>query len=66
MWMYNLIGYGENYSKGSGIFWQYYSDEPAINDADGNLAEFPGNSATFKFKQKLTGKTENNGTKKPK
>ena len=31
--------------------------------ADGTLADFPGNSALFKYKQKITGSTGNNGTK---
>ena len=28
--MYNLIEYSDNYSKTSGILWQYYSDEHYI------------------------------------
>ena len=49
--MYNLIEYSDNYSKASGNFWQYNRDEPALNDA-GALANFPGNSVSFKFTQK--------------
>ena len=30
--MYNLIKYSNNYSKTSGILWQYCRDEPAVND----------------------------------
>ena len=30
--MYNLIEYSENYSKISGNLWQYYRDEPFINN----------------------------------
>ena len=41
---------------------QYYRDEPALNDT-GNLANFLGNSASFKFKQKITGLTRSGGTK---
>ena len=28
--MYNLIEYSDNFSKTSGILWQYYKDEPAL------------------------------------
>ena len=44
------------------MLWQYYRDGPALTDAvapDG----FPGNSASFKYKQKVTGSTGNDGTK---
>ena len=47
--MYNLIEYTNK-------------DEPAVNHA-GTVDDFPGNGVSFKFKQKITGKTENNGTK---
>ena len=47
--MYNLIEYSNNYSKISVSLWKYYRDEPALNDAD-SLDNFPGNSASFKFK----------------
>ena len=32
--MYNLIEYGDNYSKTSGSLWQYYRDEQNDNLAD--------------------------------
>ena len=60
--MYNLTQYSDNYSKTSGSLRRYYSNESAINDG-GIVINFPGNSASFKFKQRITGKTENNGTK---
>ena len=41
--------YSDNYSKTSRGLWQYYRDEPALPDADA-LDNFPGNSASFKFK----------------
>ena len=47
--MYNLIEYRNNYSKTSGRLWQYYRDEPALNNTD-TLVDFPGNSASFKYK----------------
>ena len=62
MTMYNLIEYSNNYSKTSRSSWKYYRDETALNDAD-TLANFPANSASFKFKQKITGLTGNDGTK---
>ena len=31
MLMYNLIQYGDNYSKTSGSLWQYYKDDPNDN-----------------------------------
>ena len=53
--MYNLIEYGDNYSKTSGSLWQYYRDEP-----NENLA----NSESFKSKIKITGKTTAAGNEK--
>ena len=63
--MYNLIEYSDAYLRTSGSLWQYCRDEPAI-DANGNIIDFPtnnNNSTSFKFQQKITGKTENGGTK---
>ena len=60
--MYNLIEYSDNYSKTSGSVWQYYRDEPALA-VDGTPANFPDNSASFKFKQKITGSTQDDSTK---
>ena len=42
--------------------WKCYRDKPVLFDA-GVIDNFPGNSASFKFKQKITGQTENDGTK---
>ena len=53
--MYNLIEYGDNYSKTSGSLWQYYRDEQNDNLAD---------SASFKSKIKITGKTPAAGNEK--
>ena len=60
--MYNLVEYSDNYSKTSENVWQYYRDESALNDA-GALANFPGNSASFKYKQKITDLRGDYGTK---
>ena len=65
MAMNSLIDCRDTYSKTSGGLWQYYRDEPALND-DGNTIDFPNdsnNSISFKFKQKITGQTVNNETK---
>ena len=61
--MCNLIEYSNNYSNTSGSLWQYYRDETALNN-DGTLANFPGKSASFKFKQKRAGSAGGDGTKK--
>ena len=63
--MYNLIEYSANYSTTSGSLYQYYRDEPFL-DNNGAIADFPAinnNSASFKYKTKTTGRTENDGTK---
>ena len=63
--MYDLIEYSEAYSKISGSLLQYYRDEPAI-DKNINIINFPANNNNnilFKFKQKITGQTQNGGTK---
>ena len=53
--MYNSIEYSDNYSKTSGSLWQYYRDEPSLDDnCDVN---FLGNGALFKLKQKIPGET---------
>ena len=62
--IYNLIEYSDPYLKTSGSLWQYFRDEPALND-NGEIIDFPAdnNSASFKFKQRITGQTGNSGTK---
>ena len=62
--MYSLIEYSDNYAKTSESLWQYYRDELAT-DA-GAIANFhaSNNTDSFKFKQKVKGKTANaNGEK---
>ena len=52
--MYNLIGYSDNYLKTSGSLWQYYRNEPYL-DNNCDIADFSANnksSASFKFKIK--------------
>ena len=58
--MYNLMEYSDNYLKTSTSFCQYYRGEPALTNAD-SIIDFPddNNGASFKFKQKITGRTRN-------
>ena len=37
--MFNLTEYSENYSKTSGMLWQYCRDEPALDDI-GRITDF--------------------------
>ena len=63
--MYNLIQYSDNCSKTSGSLWHYYREEPFFN-ANGTTGDFPAdnnNSASFKFKTKIAGRTEDGGSK---
>ena len=62
--MYNLIEYSDNYAKTTGSLWQYCKEIPARN-ANDEITEFADGNATdsFKFKLKITGRTENGGTK---
>ena len=62
--MYNLIEYSNNYSKTSGNLWQYYKDIPAANN-DNAIVDFTNANLTdsFNFKAKMTGQTDDNGTK---
>ena len=53
--MFNLIEYNDNYSKTSGILWQYCRDEPVLAD-NGTIVDFTANNAdinSFKIKQKI-------------
>ena len=62
--IYNLIEHSNKYSKTSGRLWQYYRDQLALNDAGAINDNFPCNSASVKFKQKITHEKGNNGTEK--
>ena len=62
--MYNLREYSDAYSKTSRSLWQYYRHKPAL-DNNGNIIDFcddNSNSASFKFKDKITGQIGNGGT----
>ena len=64
MAMYNLIEFSDDYSKTSGGLWQYCKDIPAV-DNNNAIVNFAENNLTdsFNFKVKLTGQTEDDGTK---
>ena len=52
--MYNLAEYSAAYLKASGSLWQYYEDEPTLEN-NGNVIDFPDDnntSASFKFNKK--------------
>ena len=53
--IYNLIEYGDEYSKTFGSLWQYYKDDPNDNLKD---------SESFKSKIKKTGNTPTDGNTK--
>ena len=63
--MYNLIEYSDICFKTSGSLWQYYGDKPNL-DYNKYIIDFSvdkSNSISFRFKEKITGQTGNNGTK---
>ena len=62
--MYNLIEYSDNYAKTTGSLWQYCKDILARN-ANDDIVIFAENNTThsFKFKAKITGQTEDDGTR---
>ena len=64
---YKLIEYSFNYSKTSRSLWEYYRDQPDLNNP-GNITDFPdddddddddddSNTVSFKSKQKIKGQT---------
>ena len=61
MRMYNLIEYGDNYSRTPESLWQYCKVIHVNNY--GNVVDFNGANATdsFNFKAKITGQTNDNG-----
>ena len=64
--MYNLTEYSVNYSKTPpGSLWNQYRDGPFFG-VNGAIADFPANdnnSASFKFRTKIAGRTRNDDTK---
>ena len=65
MSLYNLKEYSDNYSKTFEILYQYYRDEPFL-DNNGDIADFHAdnsNSALFKYKTNIAGRIGYDGTK---
>ena len=62
--IHNLIEYSDNYSKTSGILFQYYRDVPTV-DNEGATIDFTEANVTdsFNLKVKVTGQTGGNDTK---
>ena len=61
--IYNLIEYSNNYSKTSGVLWQYCRDEATLN-GDGEIVDFtPANAITnsLKIEEKITCQVGHNG-----
>ena len=46
--IYNLIEHSDTYLKTSWSLWQYYRDEPIL-DNNGNFPDDKNDSASFKF-----------------
>ena len=61
--MYNLIEYSDDYSKTSGILFQYCRDVPAV-DHNGAVTDLTEANATdtFNLKEKVTDQTGDKGT----
>ena len=64
MLIYNLIEYSDNYAKTTVSLWQYCKDIPARNN-NNEITEFTliNTTDSFKFKVKIPGQTEDDGTK---
>ena len=63
--MYNLIEYSNNYPRFLVRLWQYNRSEVFL-DVNDTIANFPpanNDSASFKFKEKITSKAADGGTK---
>ena len=61
--MYNVIEYSDIFFKNISLWW-YYRNEPAL-DGNTNVLDSPAdnnNSISFKFEEKITGQTRNDGT----
>ena len=58
--MCNFIEYSKYYRKTTGSLWNYYRDKPNIHPASNFNANPITNSALFKYKSSIAGKTLNN------
>ena len=57
--LYDLLEYSKNYRKTTGSLWNYYRDEPNNPPASNYNADPITNSASFKYKTSIRGKTSN-------
>ena len=48
--MYSLIEYSDTYLNMSGSLWQYYGDEPTLNNVIIDFTADNNNSTSLKFK----------------
>ena len=55
--MYNLTEYSDNYSDTSGSLWQFKRDESPVTNAGNPENASTTNSASFKYKSSLIGKS---------
>ena len=55
--MYSLIEYSDNYSDTSGSLWQFKRDESPVTNAGNPENASTTNSASFKYKSSLIGKS---------
>ena len=57
--MHNLKEYSDVYSKTMWSLWQYYKDEPALDNNNYiiGFAYNNNNSTSFRFKEQMTGQT---------
>ena len=62
--IYDLIEYSKNHRRATGSLWNYYRDEPNNPPAHNYNADPITNSASFKCKCSITGKTPVNGNTK--
>ena len=57
--MYNLLEYSNNYSKTTVSLWNSYKDQPNNPPRNNYNDDSITNSASFKYKTSITGKTSN-------
>ena len=55
--MYNLTEYSEIHRTTTGSLWSYYMDEPNNSPNNNDNADPIKNSASFKYKSSIIGKT---------
>ena len=58
--MYNVLGYSKNYTKTTGILWNYYRDKPnsGVVGENNNVNYSIKDSKSLDYKTSITGKLE--------